>query len=148
MKISEAESKVLEVFWRSEGPLSAEEWTLMRRHPEIGEKICRPLQASRAFAPIIRHHHEFFDGSGYPRGLVGAEIPIQTRMMTIADIFDALTAADRPYKKAVPVARALDVLNDDVRQGRLDPDLFALFVEAGIHKAGGRVTSFPLLADS
>ena len=134
-----------------QGSLDDDEWVEMRRHVTHTFDFLRNIPWTRDLmgVPNIAHgHHEKLDGSGYPRGLVGAEIPIQTRMMTIADIFDALTAADRPYKKAVPVARALDVLKDDVRQGRLDPDLFALFVEAGIHKTGGRATSFPLLADS
>lgn len=125
-----------------QGSLDDDEWVEMRRHVTHTYDFLRniPWTSDLMGVPNIAHgHHEKLDGSGYPRGLVGAEIPIQTRMMTIADIFDALTAADRPYKKAVPVARALDVLSEDVRQGRLDGDLFGLFVEAGIHRGGGRV---------
>lgn len=125
-----------------QGSLDDDEWVEMRRHVTHTFDFLRniPWTSDLMGVPNIAHgHHEKLDGSGYPRGLVGAEIPIQTRMMTIADIFDALTAADRPYKKAVPVARALDVLSEDVRLGRLDGDLFGLFVEAGIHEKGGRV---------
>lgn len=81
---------------------------------------------------IAYGHHEKLDGSGYPRQVMGDQIPIQTRMMTIADIFDALTAADRPYKRAVPGPRALDILQTETKGGMLDPDLLKLFVEAKV----------------
>ncbi len=77
---------------------------------------------------IAGAHHEKLDGSGYPRGLKGAQIPIPARMMAIADIYDALTAKDRPYKKAMPVDKALDILAGDVKRGQLDQDLFDIFV--------------------
>ena len=83
--------------------------------------------------PIIAYgHHEKLDGGGYPRRVTGAAIPIQTRMMTISDIYDALTAADRPYKPAVAPARALDIMTDEVRIGQLDQELFRLFVDAKV----------------
>src|SRR5690606_36522340 len=78
---------------------------------------------------IAGKHHEYLDGSGYPDGITAEHISIQTRMMTIADIFDALTAADRPYKKAVPLARALDILKMEVDGGKLDRDLFEAFCQ-------------------
>ncbi|MBN2354155.1 MAG: GAF domain-containing protein [Spirochaetales bacterium] len=82
---------------------------------------------------IARDHHEFLDGSGYPRRLTGRDsIPLEARMMCIADIFDALTASDRPYKKAVPLERALHILKEEMRAGKLDPDLLALFEEERI----------------
>lgn len=81
---------------------------------------------------IARGHHEKLNGSGYPRQVRGEAIPLQTRMMTIADIFDALTAQDRPYKRALPVTRALDILGDEVKAGQLDRDLFQLFLDAKI----------------
>jgi HD-GYP domain-containing protein (c-di-GMP phosphodiesterase class II) len=77
-------------------------------------------------------HHEKLDGSGYPRKLKAPEIPVQSRMMTISDIYDALVALDRPYKRAVSPERALDILADEVRLGRLDADLLRVFVEAKI----------------
>jgi HD-GYP domain-containing protein (c-di-GMP phosphodiesterase class II) len=73
-------------------------------------------------------HHEKLDGSGYPRGLKGTEIPTQTRMMTISDIYDALTARDRPYKPAVPTSAALDILKAEAGRGELDPDLLDVFI--------------------
>jgi len=83
--------------------------------------------------PLIAYgHHEKLDGRGYPRGVTGDAIPIQTRMMTISDIYDALTAADRPYKPAVARARALDIMDEEVRAGQLDRELFRLFVDAKV----------------
>ena len=83
--------------------------------------------------PLIAYgHHEKLDGGGYPRGVTGEAIPIQTRMMTISDIYDALTAADRPYKPAVARARALDIMDEEVRAGQLDRELFRLFVDAKV----------------
>jgi len=77
-------------------------------------------------------HHEKLDGSGYPRGITAVDIPVQSKMMTIADIYDALVAWDRPYKRAVSPERALTILEDDVRKGRLDGDLLAVFVGARV----------------
>lgn len=85
--------------------------------------------------PEIAHaHHEKLDGSGYPRGLKSDQIPIQSRMMTICDIYDALTAMDRAYKKSVSNERALDILNLEVKEGKLDKNLVDLFIEAQIYK--------------
>jgi HD-GYP domain-containing protein (c-di-GMP phosphodiesterase class II) len=81
---------------------------------------------------IALGHHEKLDGTGYPRRVHGDEIPLQTRMMTIADIYDALTAQDRPYKRALPMDRALDIMVDEVERGQLDGDLFRVFLEARV----------------
>jgi hypothetical protein len=83
---------------------------------------------------IAYGHHEKLDGSGYPRGLTGDQIPIQARMMTISDIFDALTAQDRPYKKAVATATALDILHAEAGQGKLDKDLLDIFITKEIYQ--------------
>ena len=86
--------------------------------------------------PMIAYgHHEKLDGKGYPRRVTGDAIPIQTRMMTISDIYDALSAADRPYKAAVAPARALDIMADEVRAGQLDQELFRLFVDGKVFEA-------------
>jgi len=82
----------------------------------------------RGIPEIAYGHHEKLDGSGYPRGLAGEQIPLQARMMTISDIYDALTAQDRPYKRAVSPAVALDILHDEANQGKLDKDLLGIFV--------------------
>jgi HD-GYP domain-containing protein (c-di-GMP phosphodiesterase class II) len=88
--------------------------------------------------PVIAYgHHEKLDGRGYPRGVTGDAIPIQTRMMTISDIYDALTAADRPYKPAVAPARALDIMRHEVKAGQLDGPLFQLFHEAKVFETRG-----------
>jgi len=83
--------------------------------------------------PLIAYgHHEKLNGRGYPRKVAAADIPLQTRMMTISDIFDALTAADRPYKRAVPLARALDIMAAEVKDGMLDAELYRLFVDGKV----------------
>jgi HD-GYP domain-containing protein (c-di-GMP phosphodiesterase class II) len=87
-------------------------------------------RALRRIPEIAYGHHEKLDGHGYPRSMAAPSIGVETRMMTIADIFDALTASDRPYKKALPVERALDILGDEVKRGQVDASLFGVFVEA------------------
>jgi HD-GYP domain-containing protein (c-di-GMP phosphodiesterase class II) len=83
--------------------------------------------------PDIAHgHHEYLNGKGYPRGIQAGEIAIQTRMMTVSDIYDALTAADRPYKPAVSEQKALDILNLEVKDNKLDPELVKIFIESKI----------------
>jgi HD-GYP domain-containing protein (c-di-GMP phosphodiesterase class II) len=95
-----------------------------------------PWTRSLRRIPIIAYgHHEKLNGVGYPRRVGGEEIPVQTRMMTISDIFDALTAADRPYKRAVPWSRALDILNSEAREGMLDSNLLEIFIGARVFEA-------------
>ncbi len=88
------------------GPLNATEWQVMRSHPEIGARICEPLAAAGAFGPIVRHHHERWDGHGYPDGLKGEAIPLGARIVALVDAFDAMTH-DRPYRRALPVDHAM-----------------------------------------
>ncbi|HEX5580590.1 MAG TPA: HD domain-containing phosphohydrolase, partial [Gemmatimonadaceae bacterium] len=87
---------------------------------------------------IAYGHHEKLNGMGYPRGLTAERIPVQVRMMTIADIYDALTATDRPYKKAVAPERALDILRREADAGELDRDLLTTFVDAGVFRITSR----------
>lgn len=96
----------------------------------------------RTIPDIARGHHEKLNGKGYPYKLSAPEIPVQTRMMTISDIFDALSASDRPYKKAVNLERALDILQLSVKDGELDPDLFKLFLEAKVFERW-KIEPFP-----
>lgn len=101
----------------------------MRTHPERGQRLFLATGRSDATAVgrLIRHHHECFDGTGYPDGLQGSDIPMESRILTIADGFDAMTSA-RPYRDAMPYARAMQILNEE--QGRLiDPDIFREFVK-------------------
>lgn len=88
----------------------------------------------RRIPDIAYGHHEKLDGSGYPLGLKSPEIAPQTRMMTISDIYDALTAPDRPYKKSLPQDRALDILKLEVKDGHLDQELLDIFIEAGVFR--------------
>ena len=108
------------------GALTPDEWVVLRRHPEIGERICRPLGLSQSFAPIVRHHHERWDGGGYPDGLRGTSIPVGARIVALADAFDAMTH-DRPYRSAFPTAFALDELRRQ-RGGQFDPELVEPFI--------------------
>ncbi|HEX5241548.1 MAG TPA: HD domain-containing phosphohydrolase [Candidatus Limnocylindrales bacterium] len=107
-------------------PLSEEEWAQMRRHPEIGEQICRPLPASGVIGPVIRHHHERWDGHGYPDELRGADIPIGARIVGLIDAFDAMTH-DRPYRPALPVEVALEEVRAN-RGRQFDPELAERFL--------------------
>ncbi len=94
-----------------------------------------PWTKELQFIPNIAYgHHEKLNGAGYPRRVTGDQIPIQTRMMTISDILDALTASDRPYKRAVPMDRALDILSSEVDGGMLDAQLFDIFTEAKVYE--------------
>jgi HD-GYP domain-containing protein (c-di-GMP phosphodiesterase class II) len=88
----------------------------------------------RDLATIAYGHHEKLNGRGYPRGISAADIPVQTRVMTIADIFDALTASDRPYKRALPIERALDIIRMEAKDGMLDSSLVDLMVESGVYR--------------
>jgi HD-GYP domain-containing protein (c-di-GMP phosphodiesterase class II) len=88
----------------------------------------------RQLANIAYGHHEKLNGRGYPRGISGADIPVQTRIMTIADIFDALTASDRPYKPAVPVERALSIIEFEAKEGMLDTDLVKMLIEGHLYR--------------
>ncbi len=88
----------------------------------------------RSIPQVAGAHHEKLDGSGYPQGLHAADIPAPAKMMTISDIFDALTASDRPYKRAVPLVKALDILGSEVKRGKLDPELYEIFLGAKVYE--------------
>ena len=108
------------------GLLTLEERAVMNQHPVLGENICAPLKSLRRVLPMIRHHHERMDGSGYPDGLRGRQIPLKARILQIADIFDALTT-DRPYRQAMPREKALHVLSREANYGWLDISLVQRF---------------------
>ena len=108
------------------GPLTSEEWDVMRSHPVRGEEICRPMRSLAPVLPIIRSHHERWDGSGYPDGLAGDGIPLLARILQVADIYDALTS-ERPYKQALAPEEAFAVMEEEVRRGWRDPELVPLF---------------------
>ena len=110
-----------------QGLLDEGEWIQMRAHTTIGARICAPLAAGDAIVPIVRHHHERWDGSGYPDGLRGSAIPLGARIIAIGDAFDAMTN-DRPYRKRMSVERAVGELLQNAGK-QFDPDLVPVFVQ-------------------
>lgn len=104
------------------GPLTPEERKIMEEHPVKGEYICSPLKSIKSVLPIIRHHHEKLDGSGYPDGLKGDQIPLTARILTTVDIYDSLST-DRPYRKALTTEEAFTQIREEVRRGWWDGHL-------------------------
>jgi HD-GYP domain-containing protein (c-di-GMP phosphodiesterase class II) len=137
------------------GPLTGREVELMRRHVSTGVEIANQLRSACSVVPIIKHHHERFDGTGYPDGLAGADIPQAAMIVSICDAYDAMTS-DRPYRRAISSADAIA----ELRRGsgtQWDPELVGLFLSrvmkepedadlsrlslaapAGSHNPGGR----------
>jgi putative two-component system response regulator len=109
-------------------PLTEEEWTIMRSHTVIGAQLCSNLKGKSLIVPIIRSHHERWDGSGYPDGLKGEAIPLLARVFQVVNIFDALLS-QRPYKPALAFEEAISSIRQEIVKGRLDPDLGAIFLE-------------------
>ena len=127
------------------GKLTASEWVVMRSHAARGEEICQHLKTFKPVLPVIRHHHERWDGSGYPDGLRGEQIPLLARVVQIADIYDALTNA-RPYKPALKPGEALRVMQDEADRGWRDPVLMKLFIR--LHPAViSRANEYTALSD-
>ena len=124
---------VRETILHKPGPLSKDEWKEMKEHPVIGETICAPLRFSHNVGPIIRHHHERWDGRGYPAALAGEQIPFLARVISVIDAFDAMTS-DRPYRDALSVEEATSRL-DAGAGNQWDPDIMQTFLE--IVKQGG-----------
>jgi putative two-component system response regulator len=102
--------------------LSEDEWKIMRQHPVRGEEICRPLRSLRLVLPIIRHHHEHWNGSGYPDGLKGEDIPLLARILQVVDVYDALRTS-RPYKPALSHAESEKTMQKEAEQGLWDKNL-------------------------
>ena len=110
------------------GALTGEEWVVMREHPAIGERICTPLRSLKLVLPIIRHHHERWDGGGYPDRLKGEEIPLAARLIQVVDIYDALRSV-RPYKPAIETDQVFSIMRQEVKKGWRDPELVEEFVD-------------------
>ena len=109
------------------GTLDAIEAQVMREHPVVGDALCAGLRSLRMVRPIVRHHHERLDGSGYPDGLRHAQVPLLAQIVGIVDVFDALTT-ERPYRAAMPRDVAFEMLNDEVRRGWRDRALVDAFL--------------------
>jgi putative two-component system response regulator len=109
------------------GPLTPQEWHEMRQHPVIGERICEPLAAAAEFTPIIRSHHERWDGQGYPDRLQGEDIPLGARIVSLVDAYDAMIH-DRPYRPALPIDAALEEI-ESLAGAQFDPELARLFTD-------------------
>ena len=123
------------------GSLTTKERVEIESHVSHTYNFLRRIPWGRTFKDVPEYagsHHEKLDGTGYPRRLFGDAIPIPARMMTICDIYDALTASDRPYKRAVPVDKALDIIGGEVKAGKCDAELFQIFVEAEVWRIAHR----------
>jgi len=108
------------------GPLEPAERELMKIHPVVGAELLSSLRSMHDVIPIVRHHHERMDGSGYPDGLRGEAIPLVARIMAVVDVYDALTST-RPYKAAMSRERALQILREETAAGAWDPQVLAAF---------------------
>lgn len=126
--------------------LNSDEAVVIRRHPVVGESICAPMKSFRHVLPIIRHHHERMNGSGYPDGLEGESIPLLARILQIADIYDALTT-DRPYRRALSPECAMAVLFQEAGGGLLDQELVTHFSHISRSIVPGRSRPRSMLAD-
>jgi putative two-component system response regulator len=109
------------------GKLDADEWQIMKQHTVIGAALCSPLRTMKRTADIARCHHEKWNGTGYPAGLKGEEIPLVARVFQIVDIFDALSS-ERPYKPAFPREKVISIMEQETAAGFWDPQLMAVFL--------------------
>lgn len=110
---------------KKEGLLTSQEYEMMKQHSIIGENILKPLRSMSKLSSVVRHHHEMYDGTGYPNGLKGEDIPLAARILTVADIYDAITT-DRPYRKAMSREEAIKTLIS-YSGNKLDPKLVEIF---------------------
>lgn len=118
---------VSEAILRKPGPLTEQEWLEIRKHPIIGESIIQPMRFANKVGPIVRGHHERWDGKGYPDGLKEKAIPLGARIVALVDSYDAMTT-DRPYRKALSVKRACREIEQDAGS-KFDPELVPIFLK-------------------
>jgi putative nucleotidyltransferase with HDIG domain len=123
------------------GPLTPEEWVQMKLHPVVGAQIVEKMEFLTGAIDIVRHHHESWDGKGYPDGLAGENIPLTARIVTVADSFDAMTT-DRPYRKALTIAEALRRIEEGAGV-QFDPRLAKVFVAYVKEKGRDLATPVP-----
>jgi putative two-component system response regulator len=124
---------VTDVVLLKPGPLNAEELALMRRHPVIGDSLCRTVRSLERVRPIVRSHHEREDGRGYPDGLRRGEIPLLAQIVGVVDVFDALTT-NRPYRKSMTSAAAYKIMLGDAAAGWCPVELVEMFID--LHRTG------------
>ena len=110
------------------GPLDDDEWRIMKRHPEAGVELLADIDFPWDIRPMVRNHHERWDGKGYPDGLGGEAIPLSARILCIADVYDALTTT-RSYRAGFNHNRAVDIMSENNAKGHFDPTIFSLFVQ-------------------
>jgi putative two-component system response regulator len=110
------------------GALSRRDYELMKQHPVIGDALCGTLRSLENVRPIVRHHHERLDGRGYPDGLRGDDVPLLAQIVSVVDVFDALTT-DRPYRKAIRAETAYQMLLDEARRGWRADELVRQFID-------------------
>lgn len=130
--LTDVELKCLSV---PRGTLTEEERKIMESHVTVAQRMLEKIRFNSRYKDVpawALSHQEFLDGTGYPQGLKEGEIPLEARILTILDVYDALTAADRPYKKAMPPERAFNILEEMAAEGKLDNLLVAAFKESGI----------------
>jgi putative two-component system response regulator len=114
------------------GRLTRKEYELMKHHPAIGDDLCATVRSFESVRPLVRHHHERLDGCGYPDGLVGDQVPLLAQIVSIVDVFDALTTT-RPYRRALATSTAYRMMRDDARGGWCREDLVETFID--LHRA-------------
>jgi putative two-component system response regulator len=110
------------------GKLTDDEWSVMRKHTTIGAELCRPLKTIGKTTEIVLSHHEKWNGSGYPHGHAGTDIPLLARVFQIVDVYDGLST-ERPYKPAFPTEKVTDIMRSETAAGFWDPDLMEPFLK-------------------
>jgi putative two-component system response regulator len=126
---------------RKPGPLSPEEIDLIKTHPQLGEELCRPLVSMKKILPAVRHHHERWDGKGFPDGLARQEIPIMARILAIIDTFDAMVSV-RPYRDRRSVRVALETMKSERYSGQWDAELLGYFLDMMTSKSEKEILCF------
>ena len=117
---------VSDAILRKPGELTEREWAEMRSHPELGYKMLRDIKFLNVALPIVRYHHEYWDGSGYPEGLAGESIPVEARIFAVIDAFDAITS-ERPYAPARPYEEAARLIGEESGK-KFDPTIVRAFL--------------------
>jgi len=125
--------KISDAILHKTGKLAPDEWEEMKKHPEYGAEILRKAPSLRRFIPAVRHHHEWYDGSGYPDGLSGERIPREAAIISLADAYDAMTS-DRPYRNAMTKEKAMATIQEYIGK-QFSPELTPLFLST-VEKMG------------